>query len=185
MALSIPQLERITRLSALAFLLFTCYQVLRPFIFDLVWAAILCFVTWPLYQSLIRYRLRPGLAASLMIIPVSILLLTPFVTAALTLSDDVTRMLRWLNQSAHSWPAAPAWLYRIPYFGESATEYWQSFGDDSNRIFSLGRQYALSGGRWILKQSINLASEILHLGLSILILFFSIVTVITSPAMSF
>lgn len=174
MALPISRLERIASLSALVFLLFACYQVLQPFIFDLVWAAILCFVTWPLYSRLRsgRFRLPPTFAALMMILPVSTLLLTPFVAAAITLTDDVNRMLLWLNQSAHSWPPPPAWLMELPYIGDTVSDYWRNFGDDSNRIFNLGRQYALTSGRWLLEKSINLATEILHLSLSILILFF-------------
>lgn len=172
MSYSISRLERIASLCALVLLLFTCYRVLQPFIFDLVWAAILCFVTWPLYERLRAGGMRPALAATLMVVPVSILLLTPFVTAAFTLTDDVNRMLQWLNHSAHTWPDPPGWLTQLPYMGETATEYWESLGDDSNRIFDLGRKFALFSGRWVLEQSINLAAEILHVGLSILILFF-------------
>ena len=134
----------------------------------------MCFVTWPLYLRLRggQIKLPPTLASILMILPVSILLLMPFIAAAITLTDDINRMLQWLNQSAHTWPAPPEWLTELPYMGDKAAEYWRDFGDDSNRIFNLGRQYALSAGRWVLEKSIHLATEILHLSLSILILFF-------------
>ena len=79
MALTISRLERIASLSALVFLLFACYQVLQPFLFDLVWAAILCFVTWPLYLRLRggQIKLPPTLASILMILPVRYRTLLP------------------------------------------------------------------------------------------------------------
>jgi len=164
--------EKIASLAALFLLLFACYQVLRPFLFDLLWAAILCFVTWPLYAKLRDWQLSPNWAATCMVLPIGILLLTPFVAAAFTFTDDIDRMLHWLNQSSHSWPTAPAWLQKIPLIGNSASQAWEKFGDDSSRIVNLGRQYALSGSSWLLEQSINLAAELMHMGLSILVLYF-------------
>lgn len=164
--------EKIASLGALFLLLFACYQVLRPFLFDLLWAAILCYVTWPLYARLRDWPLKPNWAATCMVLPIGILLLTPFVAAAFTFTDDINRMLQWLNQSAHTWPAAPTWLHKLPLIGNSADQAWQKFGNDSSRIVNLGRQYALSASGWLLQQSINLAAELMHLGLSILVLFF-------------
>lgn len=159
-------------LGALCVLLFACYQVLKPFLFDLLWAAILCYVTWPLYAKLRAWQLTPNRSAIAMVLPIGILLLTPFLAAAFTFTDDINRLLHWFGQSAHTWPAAPDWLQKLPLVGDSATQAWQRFGEDSNRIVNLGRSYALSGGRWLLEQSINLAAELMHMGLSILVLFF-------------
>ncbi len=164
--------EKTASLAALFLLLFACYQVLRPFIFDLLWAAILCFVTWPLYTRLRDWQLSPNLAAAGMVLPIGILLLTPFAAAALTFTDDINRMLQWLNQSVHTWPAPPVWLNKLPLFGDNAVASWQSFGEDSGRIINLARQYALGTSKWLLQQGINLAGELMHMGLSILVLFF-------------
>ena len=65
--------ERIASLATLALLLFACYEVLRPFVFDLMWAAILCFVTWPLYTRLRAWRLSPNGAAICMVLPIAVL----------------------------------------------------------------------------------------------------------------
>jgi predicted PurR-regulated permease PerM len=164
--------EKMASLAALFLLLFACYQVLRPFLFDLLWAAILCFVTWPLYARLRDWKLKPGWAAACMVLPIGILLLTPFAAAAFTFTDDINRMLHWLNQSAHTWPDTPAWLQKLPLIGNSADQAWHRFGEDSSRIVNLGRQYALGASGWLLQQSINLAAELMHMGLSILVLFF-------------
>jgi predicted PurR-regulated permease PerM len=172
MPLSNSRIEQVASLGALIFLMFACFQVLKPFIFDLLWAAILCYVTWPLYEKLRGSQLRSSVAALCMVVPISIIFLTPFVTAAVTLTDDINRILQWLNQNAHAWPAPPEWLQQIPVIGTSLSDSWQMFGDDSSRIFNLGRQYAFTGGRWLLEKSINLAVDLLHLGLSILVLYF-------------
>jgi len=164
--------EKIASLAALCVLLFACYRVLQPFIFDLLWAAILCYVTWPLYAKLRDWHLTRNWAAICMVLPIGLLVLTPFVAAALTFTEDINRMLQWLGDHAHSWPAPPAWLKNLPMVGASAVETWINFGEDSSRIINLVRQYALGVSGWIFKQGINLAGELMHMGLSILVLFF-------------
>jgi len=107
-----------------------------------------------------------------MVLPISILLLTPFVAAAFSFTDDINHMLHWLNYNAHNWPAAPAWLQKIPIIGDYASQNWQKFGEDSSHLVNLGRQYALSFSSWVLNQSIDLAGGLVHMGLSILVLYF-------------
>ena len=164
--------EKFASLAALCLLLFACYQVLRPFIFDLLWAAILCFVTWPLYSRLRAWQLTRSWAATAMVLPIGILLLAPFGAATLTFTEDLDRLLRWLNQSPHVWPAAPAWLQSLPIVGDKAVAAWQSVGEDSGRLVSLVRPYALSASTWILQRGISAAGGLMHMGLSILVLFF-------------
>lgn len=164
--------ETLASLGALCLLLFTCYQVLQPFLFDMLWAGILCYVTWPLYSKLRSLQLSPTWAAWCMVIPISVLLLTPFAAAALTFTDDINRMLHWLNQSAHNWPPVPAWLQKLPLIGEQAAANWDKFGADSSRIVNFGRQYALGASSWLLQQSINLAEGLIHMGLSLMVLYF-------------
>ena len=81
-------------------------------------------------------------------------------------------MLRWLNETAHNWPPAPAWLQKIPMAGEFAVQYWEKFGEDSSHLVTLGRQYALGISTWLLDQSITVGSGLVHMGLSLLVLYF-------------
>ena len=164
--------EKIASLAALCLLLFACYQVLQPFLFDLIWAAILSYVTWPLYIKIRDWRLTRNWAAACMVIPIAILILTPFVAAAWSIPSDVNRLLRWLANNSHVWPQAPVWLKSIPILGDSAVAAWESFAEDSERLLEFVRKYALSTSGWILKQGLNLAGELVHVGFSLLVLFF-------------
>ena len=105
--------EKIASPVALILLIFACYQILQPFLIDLLWSSILCYVTWPLYARLRNYPLSPDKAATCMVLPIGILLLTPFVAAALSFTDDINQLLQWLNESAHQWPEPPLWLSLI------------------------------------------------------------------------
>lgn len=171
--MSITRFEKAASLGALFLLLFACYQVLRPFLFDILWAAILCFVTWPMYTRLRGLQLSSNKAASCMVLPIGVLILTPFVAAALTIPDDLNRILQWLTNNTHTWPPAPVWLKEIPGVGGSMVTSWQSFGEDySGRMLELARKYAFSASRWVLQQGIALAGELVHMGFSLLVLFF-------------
>jgi predicted PurR-regulated permease PerM len=164
--------EKIASLSALVILLFICYQVLEPFIFDILWAAILGYVTWPWYVKLRSLQLSPDWAATCMVVPISILLLAPFVAATFSFTDDINDLIHWLNETAHNWPPAPAWLHKIPMAGEYASQNWDKFGEDSTRLATLSRQYALSISSWLLEQSITVGSGLVHMGMSLLMLYF-------------
>ncbi len=164
--------EKIASPLALFLLLFTCYEVLQPFLIDLLWAAILCFVTWPLYSRLRAWDLSPNLAASCMVLPISILLLLPFAAAAFSFTEDINQLLHWLNQSAHVWPAPPVWLEKLPVVGNQLGGACRKFGEDSEHLVNLGRQYALTGTSWLLQQSVKLGAEMMHLFLSVLVLYF-------------
>lgn len=167
-----PRYEKIASLAALFLLLFACYQILRPFIFDLIWAAILCYVTWPFYIKIRDWRLTRNWAAACMVMPIAILILTPFAAAVWSIPRDVESLLQWLTSNPHVWPQPPLWLQSIPLLGDSAVATWESFAEDSERLLGFVRKYALSTSGWILKQGITLAGELVHVGFSLLVLFF-------------
>ncbi|MBS3964478.1 MAG: AI-2E family transporter [Methylomonas sp.] len=172
MSITVFRQEKIASLAALSLLLFACYQVLRPFLFDLLWAGILCFVTWPVFQRLRQWGMSKSVAATLMILAIGTLILTPFAAAAFSFTEDINRLLKWLGTNNHQWPAAPDWLGNLPLVGDTAAQTWKGLADDSTRILDLARQYALSTSRWVLQQGLHLAGELMHMGLSLLVLFF-------------
>jgi predicted PurR-regulated permease PerM len=86
------------------------FLVMRPFIVPLLWAAILAFVTWPLYHRLVertRHRqLAAGLFALLVAFAFGIPVALVLVNLATELSDLALRALEWQRSGA----APPAWI---------------------------------------------------------------------------
>lgn len=164
--------EKTASFAALSLLLFACYQVLQPFVFDLLWAAILGYVTWPLYSRLRDWKLSRNAAATCMVLPIGVLILTPFAAAALTMTDDIERLLHWLSDGSYSWPQPPVWLKQLPLIGEQAENSWRNLGENSAQLVSLIRPYALTASSWLVRQGVGLIGELMHMGLSILVLFF-------------
>jgi predicted PurR-regulated permease PerM len=120
-------IEQTIGVAILALLVLGCFAVLRPFLAAIVWAVILSYSTWPLYQSLTR-RLggRDTLSAALMILVVACVLVTPVVVLSWSMADDIAR----LTGTVHGWfetglPAPPAWVATIPVLGTRLSLRWQ------------------------------------------------------------
>src|SRR5215469_4774098 len=70
-------------------LLLGCLIVLRPFVSALLWAAVLCCSSWPLYKRLLALvGNRSSLAAFLMTLGMLLIVLLPFVIVGSTLADN-------------------------------------------------------------------------------------------------
>lgn len=86
------------------------FLIMRPFIVPLLWAAILAFVTWPLYRRLLQRTGHPQLAAGTFALLVAFAFGIPVVLVlanlASELSDIALRVIAW--QQAGAQP--PAWI---------------------------------------------------------------------------
>lgn len=107
------------RILLVAVLALLCLLVLRPFLSSMLWAAILAYVTWPLYCRLpAALRKFTTTAASLMTLGVAALAVLPlFWLLALIhheLVDAYRQFTAYLGQGPHALPAA---VRDIPWLG--------------------------------------------------------------------
>lgn len=114
-------------IGALVLLGIGCIVVLWPFLSALIWAAVLCFSTWPIYiwfEGLLRGRRTP--AALLMTLLVAAIVVAPFAILVATLADSVATVAQAVNRLLEQGPPAPpAWVAEIPFIGERLALYWQ------------------------------------------------------------
>jgi len=168
------RLERNLGWIVLLLLLVGCLLVLRPFASALLWAVVLCFSSWPLYQRLLKLvRGRRTLAALLMALGMILIILLPFLVVGLTLADNVKE----LTSAAQAWLGAdnhgpPGWLAKVPVVGQQATERWQVLANDSAKLLEVTKRFIEPLGAGLLVVSVAIGSGILHLALSIFIAFF-------------
>src|SRR5512137_2058844 len=114
-----------------------CLVVVRPFVSALLWAVVLSFSSWPLYRRVLRLLgNRRTLAATFMTLAMVLTLLLPFVVIGTTLGSSVGEFTsatrNWIQAGP---PAPPAWLAKVPAVGEKAVDYWQSFAQDSAKVW--------------------------------------------------
>lgn len=120
--------ERLARIALVALLALGCFLILRPFVAAILFAAILCIASWPLYARLLAgLGGRATLAAALMTLALMLVVLVPMTLLAVGLAEAVPPLaerLRGLILRAALGP--PEWLGAIPWVGEQLVAYWQS-----------------------------------------------------------
>ena len=166
--------EQIAGLALIGAIVVGCGFVLRPFISAILWAAILCFATWPLHELFLRrLRGRRTLAAALMTAVLSLVLIIPFVVVGFTFTGTIRSGLQWLDDRKEAgMPNPPAWIERVPLVGERIKDSWNAYVEDAESTIEQWKPWLKEAGRWLLAHSLELAKDFLHLVMSVLIAFF-------------
>lgn len=164
------RIEQIAGIAFLAFIGIGCTVVLRPFVTAVLWAAILCYATWPLYRRLETFlRGRKNLAAALMTVMIALVLVLPFATVGMTFADNVSRLAQNLHGlSSQGIPPPPKWVQQVPFL----SDYWQSLNDNRELAAQTLKKWYDHLSPYLLSWGISLGRGILQLTLSMLIAFF-------------
>ena len=168
------RIEQIAGIIFIAAVVVGCLFVLKPFISAILWAAVLCFATWPLRELLVKWlKGRKNLAAGLMTVIILLVLFVPFLVVGLTFTDSISAGLKWLDTHKESaMLPPPAWVERIPFVGERITTYWANLAEDAEPMLTRLRPWFQKAGLWLLKNSVTIAQGIFNLAMSVLIAFF-------------
>lgn len=120
------RLEQILAMLALAVLGIGCVLVLWPFWSSVIWAVILCTSTWPVFMWLDRvFKGRRNLSAALATLLMATIFVLPFAIVGPSLAQDVTDVVREINNLLQEGPPAPpAWLQDVPWIGVPISDYW-------------------------------------------------------------
>jgi predicted PurR-regulated permease PerM len=168
------RIEQIAGLILIGAIIVGCALVLRPFALAILWAAILCFATWPLRELLLKwFRGRHNLTAAVMTIVLLLVLFVPFFVIGLTFTENLSSGLKWLE--THKDTALlplPAWVERIPFAGPRISEHWSNLAQGAEPVLSRLNPWFEQAGLWLLKYSFNFAQGVFTLAMSVLIAFF-------------
>jgi predicted PurR-regulated permease PerM len=158
----------------LLLLLAGCLMVLRPFMSAMLWAAVLCVSSWPIYGRLLRLLgNRRTLAALVMSLGMILVVVVPFLIIGATLADNVKQLTtatkHWIAAGP---PGPPGWLGKVPVVGQQAAEYWHSLEIDSTKLWAEAQPFIEKAGAWLLIVGIALGRGVFELVLSIFVAFF-------------
>jgi predicted PurR-regulated permease PerM len=161
-------------LAGLAILIVGCFLVLQPFLTAVVWAAILCATSWPLYVRLQkRFRKHDWLAATIMLLLITGVLFAPFVIVGASIADNADAVELWVRQSIEAGPPdPPLWVAELPFIGDRAAAYWSGMAHDTTALLAELKKYIEPARRIALASGITVVGALLQLALSILIAFF-------------
>ncbi|MDP2135112.1 MAG: AI-2E family transporter, partial [Sulfuritalea sp.] len=146
-----------------------CVLVLWPFLTALVWAAILASTSWPAFRWLDRaVGGRRLLAAMLMTLVVTLVLLGPLVAIALGLAGNVAELGHAISAIfKDGLPDAPRWLADLPLVGQAIHDYWQQFAHDGQRLIreleklaKPAQEAALAAGRVVGRGVLDIAISV-------------------------
>jgi len=120
-----------------------CVLVLYPFISALLWAAILVFTTWPVFEWLRqRLHLSNGPAAGGMVALTAVVVVVPIVLAAPSRSDDIRQLRNAIEEALKSGlPAAPGWLFDVPLVGPTIGDLWNRWAEDIGAMLGALQPY--------------------------------------------
>src|SRR6185437_3753843 len=160
--------------AAVALLLAGCLLILRPFISAALWAAILCFTTWPIFLRLdAALGGRRSLAALIATLALAAIIAVPLVILGTTLASNISAMTTAAQRLAREGPPKlPEWIADIPLVGSQFANHWKELSESSSaRIAALAKwlpavkDFVLGSGRAVGK-------GIFEIILSLLIAFF-------------
>jgi len=168
------RIEQIAGFALVGAIVIGCGFVLRPFVLSILWAAILCFATWPVYQRLLKLlRGRRNPAAAIMAIVLLLVLFIPFLIVSLTFTDSIRSAVDWLNTHRQAGlPPLPGWLVHLPLVGASINAYWDKLASNAVPVMDRLKPFLQDAGLWLLKHSLDFGKGVLQLAMSVLIAFF-------------
>ena len=131
-----PRLRQYAQLAAIIIVLVGCYLVLHPFIPAILFAAVVCSASWPLYLRLRRALWgNSTFAALVMSLLLIVLVIGPSLLLAISLSDNVNALADVIKSTLDGGPIAPPdWVARLPIIGELAAHYWQQFANSDDSL---------------------------------------------------
>jgi predicted PurR-regulated permease PerM len=135
--------NQVTRIALITLLAIGCIYVLKPFMAAILFAAIFCLFTWPLYRRLwLRLGKRDTWAAMTMTLLLLIALILPMAYLAMNLAESSDELFNKLGTSVQNLhPQVPNWMRKLPIIGEQINQSWGLATASHEELMSLLRQY--------------------------------------------
>jgi predicted PurR-regulated permease PerM len=162
------------RIALVALIAVGAVWVLAPFLPALLFTAILCLTTWPLFARIeTRLKGRTTLAAALMTLLLALAVLLPMSYLAATAANAVGELIAflrpWFESGEH---APPDWLAGLPLAGEYLDAYWRQLAASQEELAQLGKQLFEPTRKFLLATAGLIGQGLLELTLVVFIAFF-------------
>jgi predicted PurR-regulated permease PerM len=130
-----PWFRRLLVAGLILGILLLTFTVLRPFIVPLIWGGVLAYVSWPLHQRFLRLlQGRPGIAASITTLLVTIAIIVPLVWLVLLLRSEAMSAYAEVQAFLASRPSLPPALRDLPWIGAWAQQMLEQLSADPKAI---------------------------------------------------
>ena len=152
-----PTLQRILLFGLFFILILLSFQVLKFFIVPVVWAAIIAYMTWPVYQWIHRHTgQRNNLSAILMTLLILLVIGIPLIVGIFVLQHEGRNLYYELQKQIFSGNLnVPKFLEDLPIVGNEIKNALHEFNADPNTItrsVATWIQGHLGYGRFVLSE---------------------------------
>jgi predicted PurR-regulated permease PerM len=166
--------EYVLRFLLLGAIAYGCVLVLAPFSSALLWAGVLTYTTWPLFQHL-RRRMGASAASLVMTCLCAVGVVIPLAalaSASLSTGPRLATQLMALVGEINHLPPLPRWLATMPVFGAEISHRWALWEQNVNAFAEEFRPYAGSIIQSLLGVLMQFANGAMHLVMALFISFF-------------
>lgn len=169
-----PALQKVLLFGLIFILFYLSFQVLKYFIVPVLWAAIIAYITWPLYHSVQKLcGPRSTLSATIMISMVVLVVGIPLTFAIFMLQHEGRNLFYELQKQVFSGHLnVPQFIRDLPIIGKEVTRTLKEINTDPNSIIqnvSGWFQSHLNYGRLVLSE---ISKNIFKLCFAVMSLFF-------------
>jgi predicted PurR-regulated permease PerM len=149
------------------------FEILKPFMSPIAWAAALCVMTWPLYRRL-RSRLgnRDALAAFAMTLLLLVSVVLPVISASWLLSEEIMATVKKADALLASPPEPPDWVRGIPFIGPRVEEGMLRWKADPRTLQSLLLDHGSSVREFVLSTAGRVGRNVVKIVLTLLTAYF-------------
>ncbi|MEI6317313.1 MAG: AI-2E family transporter [Pseudomonadota bacterium] len=168
------QLERYAQIAGVAVLVVGVFYVVSPFVASVLFAAVVCSTTWPVFLRIRRkVRDRPVVASLLMTMLLALVVIVPVALLAIALTENVTALVDFASGLVKSGaPELPEWLRQLPVVGQWIDDYWHQVVASRDELRRLGERMIEPGRTVLVAVGSVLGQGLVQLTLAVLICFF-------------
>lgn len=172
-----PRQRRFDRLVgqlALAGLVVGILWVLSPFVSAVLWAIVLTYSTWPVFEYVRRtMHCKSTAAAFVMTALLTLVILLPIAVLGLSLGDSVAPVADAIRAGwERGLPDPPQWVRDLPLIGASLERYWAGLAHDSAKLGAEMQRLLQPLRSWLLTGGLQIGVGLVYLVLSVVLAFF-------------
>ncbi len=167
-------LRQYAQLAAVTIVVVGCWLVLHPFVPAIMFAAVACGASWPLYLRLRAWmRGRASLAALSMTLLLVVLVIGPSTLLAFSLAGNATALIDAVRDTLDHGPIMPPdWLKNVPLVGTWLDGYWHRLAASREELVALLKSLIDPARALLVGAAKAVGQSVLQLSLAAFVSFF-------------
>jgi predicted PurR-regulated permease PerM len=158
------------KLSALALIIFWCFQIIKPFVLIVIWGGIMAVALFPLHVKLTNVLKGNKKLASIIIALVGISLIAlPSVNLSTSSIDAAQSLYQSIEDGSLKVPEVNESVKDWPLIGQQTYNLWQSASEDLQKVASQYSEQIKSFSTAILSMAAGIGGSILQFIVSLII----------------